>query len=100
MPLERSMNGTATFATNRRQRAFCDAHLSPVPRFGARGNDDGRNSGIWNCGRRYIAGLLPVDEAIAQPPPKSEVATRRLLARRRLLCRGRCLELLQLVRQR
>jgi hypothetical protein len=56
-------------------------------------DDDWRNSSIWNCGRRDIAGLLPADDAIAEPPPKSEAATRRLFARRRLLCRGRRLEL-------
>ena len=45
-----------------------------MPRFGARGNDDERNGGIRNCGRRYIAGLLCADDTFAEQPRKSEVA--------------------------
>ena len=51
--------------------------------------DDEPDDGIGNCGQRYIAGLLLADDAFAEPPRKSERATRRLLARRRQLYRGR-----------
>jgi hypothetical protein len=78
------MNGTARFAdkywksqvllrcTIRRHAVICAA-----------GDDDKRDNGFRNCGWRHIAGLLPADDAFAEPPRKPDRAARRLLARLR-----------------
>jgi len=71
------MNGTATFGDKwHPRRAFCDAHFNRHATIRDESNDDKRDGGIRNCGRRHIAGLLPADDASAEPPRKSEVAAR------------------------
>jgi hypothetical protein len=42
-------------------------------RFSPRGSDDERDDGIWSCGRRHVAGLLPADDVFAKPPRKSPI---------------------------
>src|SRR6266567_5739332 len=65
------MNGTATFGDKwHPRRAFCDAHFNRHATIRDESNDDKRDGGIRNCGRRHIAGLLPADDASAEPPRK------------------------------
>ena len=69
------MNGIATFGDQIRAERTSFALHNPAPccYFRARGNDDQRDDGLWNCGRRYLAGLLRPDDATAEPPGKSPV---------------------------